>query len=82
MIKAIRTVGITVFASAGVLLTPLGAANAHPLDVQLQSSPYKNCTEAWDAGAAPVHRGDDGYAPHLDRDNDGVGCEFDPRHHN
>ncbi|WP_240686811.1 excalibur calcium-binding domain-containing protein [Amycolatopsis suaedae] len=36
---------------------------------------YKNCTEARKAGAAPVYRGDPGYAPHLDRDDDGVGCE-------
>ena len=36
---------------------------------------FKNCTAARDAGAAPVHRGDPGYAPHLDRDGDGVGCE-------
>lgn len=36
---------------------------------------YKNCTEARDAGAAPVYRGDYGYGPHLDRDNDGIGCE-------
>lgn len=36
---------------------------------------FKNCTAARDAGAAPVHRGDPGYASHLDRDGDGVGCE-------
>lgn len=36
---------------------------------------YKNCTAARAAGAAPVRRGDPGYARHLDRDNDGVGCE-------
>lgn len=36
---------------------------------------YANCTAARNAGAAPVRRGDPGYAPHLDRDNDGVGCE-------
>jgi hypothetical protein len=36
---------------------------------------YANCSEARAAGAAPVHRGDPGYASHLDRDNDGVGCE-------
>ncbi|MFG2874596.1 excalibur calcium-binding domain-containing protein [Streptomyces sp. NPDC048337] len=23
----------------------------------------------------PVHRGEPGYGPHLDRDGDGVGCE-------
>jgi hypothetical protein len=36
---------------------------------------YANCSEARAAGAAPVRRGDPGYASHLDRDNDGVGCE-------
>jgi hypothetical protein len=36
---------------------------------------FKNCAEARAAGAAPVRRGDPGYGPHLDRDNDGIGCE-------
>ncbi|MEO5595626.1 MAG: excalibur calcium-binding domain-containing protein [Lysobacteraceae bacterium] len=36
---------------------------------------FRNCAEARAAGAAPVNRGDAGYGPHLDRDNDGVGCE-------
>lgn len=36
---------------------------------------FRNCAEARAAGAAPVYRGDPGYGPHLDRDNDGVGCE-------
>lgn len=36
---------------------------------------YANCDAARVAGAAPVRRGDPGYAAHLDRDNDGVGCE-------
>ena len=36
---------------------------------------YRNCAEARAAGAAPVRRGEPGYGPHLDRDNDGVGCE-------
>ncbi|HFI0031000.1 TPA: excalibur calcium-binding domain-containing protein [Streptococcus suis] len=36
---------------------------------------YKNCTAARNAGAAPVRIGDPGYAPHLDRDGDGIGCE-------
>ncbi|MXO74844.1 YHYH domain-containing protein [Altererythrobacter aerius] len=36
---------------------------------------YANCAAARSAGAAPVRRGDPGYASHLDRDNDGVGCE-------
>lgn len=33
---------------------------------------YENCDAA---RAAPVHRGDYGFGPHLDRDNDGIGCE-------
>ena len=36
---------------------------------------FRNCTEARAAGAAPVKRGDPGYGSHLDRDNDGIGCE-------
>lgn len=36
---------------------------------------YANCTAARAAGAAPVYAGTPGYAPHLDRDNDGIGCE-------
>ncbi|MEX5295739.1 excalibur calcium-binding domain-containing protein [Kocuria sp. CPCC 205268] len=36
---------------------------------------YANCTEARRAGAAPLHRGDPGYRPAMDRDSDGVACE-------
>jgi len=36
---------------------------------------YRNCAIARAAGAAPVYRGQPGYATWLDRDNDGVGCE-------
>lgn len=36
---------------------------------------FRNCSAARAAGAAPVRRGDPGYGSHLDRDNDGVGCE-------
>ena len=36
---------------------------------------YVNCAAARAAGAAPVRRGQPGYGRHLDRDNDGVGCE-------
>jgi hypothetical protein len=45
-----------------------GAVPSGPLD-------YANCDAVRAAGAAPVRRGDPGYAPHLDRDGDGVGCE-------
>jgi len=36
---------------------------------------YQNCAAARAAGAAPVKGGEPGYGPHLDRDNDGIGCE-------
>ncbi|MGW6461554.1 excalibur calcium-binding domain-containing protein, partial [Streptomyces sp. NPDC055078] len=36
---------------------------------------YENCAAARAAGAAPVTRGDPGYGRHLDRDNDGTGCD-------
>lgn len=36
---------------------------------------YANCTEARKAGAAPIKKGESGYRPALDRDNDGVACE-------
>lgn len=36
---------------------------------------YPNCAGARAAGATPVMRGDPGYGTHLDRDNDGIGCE-------
>lgn len=39
------------------------------------SAYFPNCTAARSAGVAPVRRGDPGYARHLDRDGDGVGCE-------
>jgi hypothetical protein len=36
---------------------------------------FRNCSAARAAGAAPVKVGHPGYGAHLDRDNDGVGCE-------
>lgn len=36
---------------------------------------YANCTEARDAGDAPLYEGDPGYRSGLDRDHDGVACE-------
>ena len=62
------------FAAVAALAVP-GAAGADPTP----PAGYENCTEAWNAGAAPLHRGDPGYAPRLDRDNDGIACEHDPR---
>ena len=58
------TVGAALISGA---LLGAGLANA---DVY-----YKNCSEARAAGVTPLYEGDSGYAPHLDRDNDGIACE-------
>jgi endonuclease YncB( thermonuclease family) len=36
---------------------------------------FANCTEAKAAHAAPLHIGEPGYRPALDRDHDGIACE-------
>jgi hypothetical protein len=36
---------------------------------------YENCTAVRAAGAAPLYRGQPGYASKLDRDGDGIACE-------
>ncbi|WP_370524192.1 DUF1524 domain-containing protein [Cellulomonas sp. APG4] len=50
-----------------------GAPPAPPSDDAVV--PFASCADARAAGAAPVLRGDPGYGPHLDGDDDGVGCE-------
>jgi hypothetical protein len=36
---------------------------------------YGNCAQARAAGVAPIYRGQPGYAPWLDADDDGIACE-------
>jgi hypothetical protein len=36
---------------------------------------YRNCDEARAAGVAPIYKGEPGYAPWLDADDDGIACE-------
>lgn len=50
---------------------PQGVSRA----VSQTGAAYANCSAARAAGAAPVRRGEPGYGQHLDRDNDGIGCE-------
>ncbi len=45
-----------------------------------QSAYYPRCSAARAAGKAPLYRGDPGYRPELDADNDGIACEPYPRH--
>lgn len=46
-----------------------------PVEPVGESFEYANCTVVREAGAAPIRRGEPGFGRHLDRDNDGVGCE-------
>ncbi|WP_116200828.1 excalibur calcium-binding domain-containing protein [Amycolatopsis circi] len=46
-----------------------------PEPEQPSSAYYKNCAAAKAAGVTPLHRGDPGYRPALDRDGDGIACE-------
>jgi len=55
--------------------TPKRDSNPSFLKPNQQTWMFKNCTEARRAGKAPVYRGQPGFGPHLDRDNDGIGCE-------
>lgn len=71
------TVTATVTATATKTVTKEPKAAADDSSSGGDSSVYyQNCSAAKAAGAAPVHRGDPGYGPHLDRDGDGVGCEW------
>jgi hypothetical protein len=40
---------------------------------------YENCTAVWNAIGRPLLSTEPGYRPKLDRNNDGVACETDPR---
>lgn len=56
-------------------------ANADPSTTPTTSSQtayYPNCRAACAAGVAPLHRGDPGYRAGLDRDDDGIACEWCP----
>lgn len=60
---------------AGIPANSLAPSTPMPARSSYRQGAFANCTEARAAGAAPVRRGDPGYGSHLDRDNDGVGCE-------
>jgi hypothetical protein len=82
-------VGILVIGTAAILAILLVERARTPqhqsltastrLDAAARTTPFRNCDAARAAGAAPVRRGQPGYGPHLDRDNDGIGCEPYPR---
>lgn len=54
---------------------PVAPAPVAPAPVAPTEVYYKNCDAVSAAGAAPVYQGQPGYAAHLDRDKDGIGCD-------
>lgn len=68
----------------GIIPNPPAPPAPAPAPVQAAPAPapapqggsFRNCAAARAAGVrTPIHRGEPAYAPHLDRDNDGVACE-------
>lgn len=70
---------LAIFVTAGlsqlVSLHRRVAEAARSLSAPAAAVYYARCSDAWAAGAAPIHRGQPGYRPELDRDGDGVACE-------
>lgn len=60
-----------------VLPTKVPPIPARPTSTPGATSVYRNCAEARAAGVTPILAGQSGYAGHLDRDSDGVACEWD-----
>lgn len=76
---------------AGAFERPADYRAAHPVSRRPSAQPaaprqsysapapsgvyYRGCNEARAAGAAPLYRGQPGYRPEMDGDNDGIACE-------
>ncbi len=58
-----------------VIAIALRGARRRPQRLAGDRVHYPNCSAARAAGAAPVRQGTPGYGRHLDRDDDGIGCE-------
>jgi hypothetical protein len=67
------TVPPTTVTTSAPVVPPPSEPPAPPTTEEVR---YRDCFEAWLAGALPLRRGDPGYGPHLDRDGDGEACEF------
>ncbi|MGW4545937.1 LAETG motif-containing sortase-dependent surface protein [Streptomyces violaceorubidus] len=70
--KLLRKPAAVTVAALALAALP-AAAQAHD-----GAHPFKNCTEAYDAGYSNIPKGDEHYGEHLDRDKDGVGCDKPP----
>lgn len=65
-----------------MLMLYLGVASTsgwQPLMALKHLAAFPNCDAARAVGLAPANRGEPGYWPTHDRDNDGIACEPWPR---
>lgn len=54
-------------------------AKRHPYAVKDCTYVYKNCTDVWNKLGRRIYSYEPGYGFKLDRDQNGIGCESDPR---
>ncbi len=65
--------------SAAAILAALALAAVPATAVAHDGNhPFKNCADAYENGYSNITKGDDHYGKHLDRDNDGIGCDQPP----
>ncbi|MFE0185626.1 excalibur calcium-binding domain-containing protein [Streptomyces olivaceus] len=67
----IRKPAAVAVAALALAALPTAAAQAH-------DGAFDNCSEAYAAGHSNIPKGSEHYGKHLDRDNDGVGCDNPP----
>lgn len=58
-----------------VTLVTAGASSIVVAPIASAQQPYRNCSEARANGDTNIPYDSPYYGPHLDRDNDGIGCE-------
>jgi Excalibur calcium-binding domain len=84
--RLVRQLGLSALVAGGgcaAVWAVLSYGPALPLSFNSSSSaaqvsygPFRSCADARAAGAAPLRRGQPGYAYHLDADGDGIACEW------
>ncbi len=73
--RQIQTTAVRRIRVGSLLVGAVGLALPLATPTAAHATYYPNCDAARTAGVAPIYRGQDGYASHLDRDGDGIACE-------
>lgn len=73
-----RKILLTILLGGVILSLPMSGAAKKKVKKTSGSSTtvkFRNCKAAKAAGYSDMKRGEPGYSPNLDRDNDGIACE-------